>query len=463
MAARCWVRWPSSIASPTRSAGGGGFWARRFAAQARRAERAALVRGAADADPARGPGSRAAARARDRPLRRAAAAKLVRASPTYKKGAYHKVVDYLYDDAVAGGPARTSPTAPTCTSRSIDHVRSSSKTKRSASGKTKRKTKSKKKSELTVTLSVPTRNYAPVGGRRARRPEGVGQAGREPHDGQAQRHDGQPARRRGPADPDAARADLGRLRARRAGAQEEAVSASAASTCARASAGSSRCATARTRRRPAARVARGGSARSTWRRTDLCVECVAKRDEDRDVDPTARPRRPRARPSATARSWYQLERLLARCTGARMTRTDSDTDYRWYDEPGERLTTMTTAAGSTTPEPLRALWLTETYPPSAAGWRSPATGSCAGCAGGACSSTSCTSCRGRAGGRGRSRRQAGGRYLACPIEDDPAHALNRAWSTLQAAAGDRSRTSSPSAARGRSWPARSSPPGSASR
>jgi glycosyltransferase involved in cell wall biosynthesis len=29
-------------------------------------------------------------------------------------------------------------------------------------------------------------------------------------------------------------------------------------------------------------------------------------------------------------------------------------------------------------------------------------------------------------------RQAGGRYLACPIEDDPAHALNRAWSTVQA-------------------------------
>src|SRR2546430_7239720 len=26
--------------------------------------------------------------------------------------------------------------------------------------------------------------------------------------------------------------------------------------------------------------------------------------------------------------------------------------------------------------------------------------------------------------------QAGGRYLACPVEDDPAHALNRAWSAL---------------------------------
>jgi len=28
--------------------------------------------------------------------------------------------------------------------------------------------------------------------------------------------------------------------------------------------------------------------------------------------------------------------------------------------------------------------------------------------------------------------QAGGRYLACPVEDDPAHALNRAWSVLSA-------------------------------
>jgi glycosyltransferase involved in cell wall biosynthesis len=28
--------------------------------------------------------------------------------------------------------------------------------------------------------------------------------------------------------------------------------------------------------------------------------------------------------------------------------------------------------------------------------------------------------------------QAGGRYLQCPVEDDPAHALNRAWSTLEA-------------------------------
>jgi len=89
-------------------------------------------------------------------------------------------------------------------------------------------------------------------------------------------------------------------------------------------------------------------------------------------------------------------------------------------------------AGSTTPEPLRALWLTETYPPSRGGM-----------------ATSCDRIvRGlRRRGvlvdvlhfmpqpRGRPwaiETQAGGRYLACPMEDDPAHALNRAWSALQA-------------------------------
>jgi hypothetical protein len=41
-----------------------------------------------------------------------------------------------------------------------DHVRSSAKTKRNPRGKIKRKTKVKKKTELTVTLSLPKRNYA---------------------------------------------------------------------------------------------------------------------------------------------------------------------------------------------------------------------------------------------------------------------------------------------------------------
>jgi len=90
-----------------------------------------------------------------------------------------------------------------------------------------------------------------------------------------------------------------------------------------------------------------------------------------------------------------------------------------------------TAAGSATPD--HVLWLTETYPPSRGGM-----------------AQSCDRIvRGlRRRGvtvdvlhftpapRGRPwaiERQAGGRYLACPVEDDPAHALNRAWNTLQAA------------------------------
>jgi glycogen synthase len=94
---------------------------------------------------------------------------------------------------------------------------------------------------------------------------------------------------------------------------------------------------------------------------------------------------------------------------------------------------MTTTAGSATPESagLRALWLTETFPPSRGGM-----------------AQSCDRIvRGlRRTGVGvdvlhftpRAHRrpfaienQAGGRYLTCPIEGDPAHALNRAWSVLQ--------------------------------
>jgi glycogen(starch) synthase len=103
----------------------------------------------------------------------------------------------------------------------------------------------------------------------------------------------------------------------------------------------------------------------------------------------------------------------------------------------------TTAAASATPDAsapgagLHVLWLTETYPPSRGGM-----------------AESCDrivrNLR-RAGvivdvlhftprPRGRPWAidvQAGGRFLLCPIEDDPAHALNRAWSTLIADAATR--------------------------
>jgi glycosyltransferase involved in cell wall biosynthesis len=97
---------------------------------------------------------------------------------------------------------------------------------------------------------------------------------------------------------------------------------------------------------------------------------------------------------------------------------------------------MTTAAASGIPEldgtaaGLHLLWLTETYPPSRGGM-----------------AQSCDRIVRGLRRRGatvdvlhfthRAHRrpwtielQAGGRYLACPVEDDPAHALNRAWSVL---------------------------------
>ncbi len=89
-------------------------------------------------------------------------AKRIGASEPYRKGAYHKVVDTFYDDPWIEGRARFVDGADVRFAV-IDHVRSSRKTKRSASGKTKRKTKAKKKIELTVTVSLPARNYALAG------------------------------------------------------------------------------------------------------------------------------------------------------------------------------------------------------------------------------------------------------------------------------------------------------------
>jgi len=89
--------------------------------------------------------------------------KRVRSSDPYKKGAYHKVVDTFFDDPWLEGHAHFVDGADVRFSV-VDHIRSSEKNKRSASGRHKRKTKRKKKTELSVTLSVPARNYAAAGG-----------------------------------------------------------------------------------------------------------------------------------------------------------------------------------------------------------------------------------------------------------------------------------------------------------
>jgi glycogen synthase len=81
---------------------------------------------------------------------------------------------------------------------------------------------------------------------------------------------------------------------------------------------------------------------------------------------------------------------------------------------------------------LRALWLTETYPPSRGGMAQ----SCDRIVRGLRRrDVAVDVLHFTPASRGRPwaiETQAGGRYLACPIENDPAHALNRAWSALSA-------------------------------
>jgi glycogen(starch) synthase len=94
---------------------------------------------------------------------------------------------------------------------------------------------------------------------------------------------------------------------------------------------------------------------------------------------------------------------------------------------------MTTAAASKTPEPLRALWLTETYPPSRGGMAQSCDRIVRGLRRrGVLVDVLHFVPRARLGRPWAIETQAGGRYLQCPVEDDPAHALNRAWSALEA-------------------------------
>lgn len=142
--------------------GGGGFWARRYA---RKHDVPNGLRWFAvpltlilreDQDPSKPLALRIDLSGPAQPQ------KLVNTSPTYKKGAYHKVVDSFYADTWLEGHAHFADGADVHFSVT-DHLRVSNKTKRSASGKTKRKVKRKKKTELSVTLSVPARNYAAAG------------------------------------------------------------------------------------------------------------------------------------------------------------------------------------------------------------------------------------------------------------------------------------------------------------
>jgi glycosyltransferase involved in cell wall biosynthesis len=94
--------------------------------------------------------------------------------------------------------------------------------------------------------------------------------------------------------------------------------------------------------------------------------------------------------------------------------------------------TTTTEAGSGIREP-RPLWLTETYPPSRGGMAESCDRIVRALRAGGLEVDVGHFVR-RLGAAGRFEEQHRGRYWAWPIEDDPAHALNLAWSSLGAGA-----------------------------
>ena len=77
----------------------------------------------------------------------------------YKEGAYHKVVDTTYVDAWFGGGTRLADGS-LLQWDVTDDVVESQRTKRTARGKYKTKTKYRKETNLTVNVSLPTKEYA---------------------------------------------------------------------------------------------------------------------------------------------------------------------------------------------------------------------------------------------------------------------------------------------------------------
>jgi hypothetical protein len=84
--------------------------------------------------------------------------KLSSKSPPYKSGAYHKVIDSIYDDPLVDVQARFADGADVHIIVT-DHIRNREKTKRNARGKTKVKVKAQCKTILDVAVTFPARNY----------------------------------------------------------------------------------------------------------------------------------------------------------------------------------------------------------------------------------------------------------------------------------------------------------------
>jgi glycogen(starch) synthase len=90
---------------------------------------------------------------------------------------------------------------------------------------------------------------------------------------------------------------------------------------------------------------------------------------------------------------------------------------------------MTTAAGSTTPERLRPLWLTETYPPSRGGMAQSCDRIVRGLRDGDVAVDVVHFTR-RARAPWAFEEQRRGSYLGCVLDEDHAHGLNRTWNAI---------------------------------
>jgi hypothetical protein len=84
--------------------------------------------------------------------------KRIETLPPYAKGAYHKIVETLYDDHWLSGETVLSDGSQ-LTLTLTDHIRQLKRTKRNARGKTKIKTKYKIKGEADVQLKLPLARY----------------------------------------------------------------------------------------------------------------------------------------------------------------------------------------------------------------------------------------------------------------------------------------------------------------
>ena len=364
-----WLRLLGPVAEFDRQAdavreGGGGFFARRFA---RKHDVPNGLRSFAlplTADPARGPGPGEAARALDRPDRRRMQPQQARPhEPAVQEGRLPQGRRHLLRRPVAPGPRalrrrRRRALRGHRPRALLEQDQAQPARQDQAQGQEQEEDRAERHA---LRPGAQLRGRAPARGRDV--PKETVKPGESRTTVKLSGTMEQPNVDAVAADPDAARADLGRLRARRAGAQEEAVTRVRRPRPVRVQARVLHAARLRERRGHELHgAARGGSARSTWRRAASASSAPPSATRTRADDPERIDLAPTRSAVALPQPLVPLERLRARVLGHVRPVLERHR-LPLVRRPGRLRRLTTTAAASATPEPLRALWLTETYPP----------------------------------------------------------------------------------------------------